>query len=52
LNSVTITQAAAPRSSLTFLLVGAGALMPLILGYTGYPYWAFRGKIAPGDGYD
>jgi cytochrome d ubiquinol oxidase subunit II len=52
LNAVTIAQAAAPRSSLTFLLVGAAALMPLILGYTFYSYWTFRGKIGPGEGYE
>ncbi len=52
LHSVTIAQAAAPRSSQAFLLVGVGALMPLILGYTGYSYWTFRGKISAGDGYE
>lgn len=41
---VTIQQAAAPRSSLLFMLVGAGVLVPVILAYTGYAYWVFRGK--------
>jgi cytochrome d ubiquinol oxidase subunit II len=49
--SVTIWQAAAPDSSLKFLLVGAVVLLPLILGYTGYAYWVFRGKITSGEGY-
>jgi len=26
-------------------------LLPLILGYTAYVYWLFRGKIGPGEGY-
>lgn len=43
--SVTIHQAAAPESSLIFMLVGAGILIPIILGYTGYAYWVFRGKV-------
>ncbi|MBA5775898.1 cytochrome d ubiquinol oxidase subunit II [Stappia sp. F7233] len=49
--SITIWQAAAPQSSLAFLLVGAVILLPLILGYTAYAYWVFRGKIRPGEGY-
>jgi cytochrome d ubiquinol oxidase subunit II len=49
--SLTIAEAAAPDESLRFLLVGAAALIPLILAYTGYSYWVFRGKVRPGDGY-
>ena len=48
---ITIWQAAAPDASLWFLLVGAVVLIPLILGYTGYAYWVFRGKVRPGAGY-
>jgi cytochrome d ubiquinol oxidase subunit II len=43
-NAVTIHQAAAPRSSLLFMLVGASVLIPIILAYTAYSYWVFRGK--------
>ncbi|MEO0422192.1 MAG: cytochrome d ubiquinol oxidase subunit II [Pseudomonadota bacterium] len=43
--------AAAPDKSLSFLLVGAAVLIPLILLYTSYSYWVFRGKVAPDDGY-
>lgn len=43
-NSVTIWQAAAPDKSLAFLLVGAAPLLVIILAYTGYAYWVFRGK--------
>lgn len=48
---VTIWEAAAPDSSLGFLLVGTAVLLPLILGYTGYAYYVFRGKIKAGEGY-
>lgn len=49
--SITIWQAAAPDKSLSFLLVGTALLLPLILGYTAYSYWVFRGKIGSGEGY-
>jgi cytochrome bd ubiquinol oxidase subunit II len=26
-------------------------LIPTILGYTGYAYWVFRGKVGPGTHY-
>lgn len=49
--SLTIWQAAAPDESLGFVLVGAVVLLPLILAYTGYAYWVFRGKVKVGEGY-
>jgi cytochrome d ubiquinol oxidase subunit II len=49
--SLTIWEAAAPDSSLKFALVGAVVLLPVILAYTGYAYWVFRGKVAPKAGY-
>ena len=49
--ALTIEEAAAPDSSLIFLLVGAAVLIPIILAYTGYAYWVFRGKIDPEEGY-
>jgi cytochrome d ubiquinol oxidase subunit II len=48
---ITIWDAAAPPSSQAFLLVGAVVLVPIILGYTGYAYWVFRGKVRPGMHY-
>jgi cytochrome bd ubiquinol oxidase subunit II len=48
---LTIAEAAAPDASLGFLLVGSLVLLPMILAYTGYSYWVFRGKARPGDGY-
>ncbi len=49
--SLTIYEAAAPDDSLKFLLIGASVLIPMILAYTGYSYWVFRGKVRPEDGY-
>jgi cytochrome d ubiquinol oxidase subunit II len=49
--SLTIWNAAAPDESLWFLLIGALVLVPLILAYTGYAYWVFRGKVNPAEGY-
>lgn len=49
--AITIQAAAAPDSSLLFMLVGAVILLPLIIGYTAYSYWVFRGKIDPETGY-
>tara|TARA_R110002096_G_scaffold432240_1_gene648610 strand:+ start:20343 stop:21344 length:1002 start_codon:yes stop_codon:yes gene_type:complete len=48
---LTIWQAAAPDNSLSFLLVGTLFLLPMILGYTVYAYWVFRGKVKEGEGY-
>lgn len=44
-SSLTLWQAAAPDNSLQFLLVGAVVLIPIILAYTAYAYWVFRGKV-------
>lgn len=49
--AVTVHHAAAPDASLGFMLVGAVVLIPLILAYTAYSYWVFRGKIDPEAGY-
>jgi cytochrome bd ubiquinol oxidase subunit II len=49
--ALTIQEAAAPDASLGFLLVGAVFLVPIILAYTGYAYWVFRGKVDPEEGY-
>lgn len=43
--SITIWQAAAPPRAQEFMLVGVALIMPLILGYTGWTYWVFRGKV-------
>jgi cytochrome d ubiquinol oxidase subunit II len=33
------------------MLVGIAVLIPLILGYTSWAYWVFRGKVRAGAGY-
>lgn len=48
---VTVWDAAAPHSSQMFMLVGALVLIPIILAYTAYAYWVFRGKLDPEKGY-
>jgi cytochrome d ubiquinol oxidase subunit II len=47
--AVTFREAAGPDISLGFMLVGASVLLPIILVYTAYNYWVFRGKT--GEGY-
>ncbi|MBX2831503.1 MAG: cytochrome d ubiquinol oxidase subunit II [Rhodospirillales bacterium] len=42
---ITFRDAAAPENSLAFMLVGAAILLPVIIGYTAYAYWVFRGKV-------
>ncbi|MBY8976802.1 cytochrome d ubiquinol oxidase subunit II [Rhodobacteraceae bacterium NNCM2] len=49
--SLTIWDAAAPDSSLAFALVGTVIMVPIILAYTAYAYWVFRGKTKVGEGY-
>jgi len=42
--ALTIWDAAAPATSQSFMLIGAAVLVPVILAYTGWSYWVFRGK--------
>ena len=48
--AVTIWDAATDPSSQRFMLVGTVVVLPMILGYTGWSYWVFRGKVSA-DGY-
>ena len=48
---ISLWQAAAPPESQIFLLVGVLFILPVILGYTAYSYWVFRGKITRDAGY-
>ena len=50
-HSITIWQAAAPDNSLVFMSYGVAVLIPLILGYTAWAYYVFRGKVQHGAGY-
>ena len=48
--SITIWQAASPEKSQVFMLFGVAVLIPLILGYTAWAYWVFRGKVNSASG--
>src|SRR5882757_4335534 len=47
----TLWQAASSPSTQAFLAVGTLFLLPVILFYTGWSYWVFRGKVRADVGY-
>jgi cytochrome bd ubiquinol oxidase subunit II len=47
----TLDQAAASPSTQAFLLIGTLFLLPVILTYTAWSYWVFRGKVRSDIGY-
>ena len=47
---VTIWDAAASKRSQVFMLIGVAITLPLIIGYTAWAYWVFRGKVGD-EGY-
>jgi cytochrome bd ubiquinol oxidase subunit II len=47
----TLDEAAAAPSTQAFLLIGTLVLLPVILLYTGWSYWVFRGKVRADIGY-
>jgi cytochrome d ubiquinol oxidase subunit II len=47
----TLMQAASPPGTQAFLLVGTLFLLPIILVYSGWSYWVFRGKVRADVGY-
>ena len=47
----TLWQAASSESTQAFLLVGTLVLLPVVLLYTGWSYWIFRGKVRGDLGY-
>jgi cytochrome d ubiquinol oxidase subunit II len=49
--SIRIWEAAAPPQSQGFMLVGTLFILPIILGYTFWSYYVFRGKVTHEDGY-
>ena len=49
--AITIWDAASPPSSQIFLLVGVAIITPIILTYTFWNYWVFRGKVTPDQHY-
>jgi cytochrome bd ubiquinol oxidase subunit II len=42
---ITIWDAAAPAQSQAFVLIGVAVIMPVIVAYTAWAYWVFRGKV-------
>jgi cytochrome bd ubiquinol oxidase subunit II len=50
-HSISLWDAAASSKSQAFLLVGTLFLLPVILIYTGWSYWVFRGKVRADTGY-
>jgi cytochrome bd ubiquinol oxidase subunit II len=42
---ISIWEAASPTASQVFLLVGALFVAPVVIGYSAFSYWVFRGKI-------
>ncbi len=42
--AITLWEAAAPLQSQEFMLVGTAVIFPIIIGYTCWAYWVFRGK--------
>ncbi len=49
--SITLRDAAAAPQSQAFLLLGTLFLLPIILMYSGWSYWVFRGKVRADAGY-
>jgi cytochrome d ubiquinol oxidase subunit II len=47
----TLREAAASPSTQAFLLIGTLFLLPIILVYTAWSYWVFRGKVRGDIGY-
>ncbi|WP_353742727.1 cytochrome d ubiquinol oxidase subunit II [Pseudomonas fluorescens] len=49
--SISLWAAASPPTSQLFILIGALFILPIILMYTVWSYYVFRGKVRIGDGY-
>jgi cytochrome bd ubiquinol oxidase subunit II len=49
--TITFWDAAAAPASQIFMLLGTLPLLPIILIYTGFVYYVFRGKLREGEGY-
>jgi cytochrome bd ubiquinol oxidase subunit II len=49
--TITLWAAASPSKSQAFLAIGTVFLLPIILMYTTWSYWVFRGKVRAGLGY-
>ncbi len=49
--ALTFRQAASADNALALMLAGASVMLPLVLGYTAWVYWLFRGKVSADAGY-
>ena len=49
--AVDFRQGAAPDNALALMLWGTAFILPVILAYTAWVYWVFRGKMTPETGY-
>ncbi|MBQ1542977.1 cytochrome d ubiquinol oxidase subunit II [Caulobacter sp. CCUG 60055] len=49
--ALTFRDAASADNALGLMLAGVAILLPVILGYTVWVYWLFRGKVTPDAGY-
>ncbi|MGM0450492.1 MAG: cytochrome d ubiquinol oxidase subunit II [Pseudomonadota bacterium] len=49
--NITLYDAASAWESQLFLLLGLLFVIPIVLTYTAWTYWVFRGKVRAGDGY-
>ncbi|MGM0521887.1 MAG: cytochrome d ubiquinol oxidase subunit II [Pseudomonadota bacterium] len=47
----TIWDASSAPESQLFLLVGVVFIIPIVVAYTAWTYWVFRGKVKVGEGY-
>ena len=47
----TLWDAASAYESQLFLLIGLIFVIPIVLAYTAWTYWVFRGKVRAGEGY-
>ena len=43
--SLTVDNAHSSDTALTILLIGALVGMPIVVGYTAFVYWKFKGKV-------
>ncbi|BAU56646.1 cytochrome d ubiquinol oxidase subunit II [Halorhodospira halochloris] len=48
---ITFREAASAPESQLFLLLGILFMLPIVLGYTAWTYWVFRGKVQHSGGY-
>ena len=49
--SISFREAASADNALALMLGGVVIMLPLILGYAGFVYWLFRGKVGADAGY-